>query len=218
MTPTELLPTRSPAAPLDLKVVGSGHHQVELTWSPSPGANYYSLWRTTLYENGIGGTYPIGTILLEDAITATRFVDTSPTDGKLYSYQARAINAAGESDLSTAVTATPLPPPPAAAPGSLTGAWVKIRNADAITLKWSPVPGATGYVVYRSPRPDGQFRWPEDFVTTLVETTYTDKNSDKKDAKKADKPLVPGADYSYQVTAVNVAGVSPSATVHVEAK
>jgi hypothetical protein len=46
-----------------------------------------------------------------------------------------------------------------------------------------------------------------------VETTYTDKGSTEKDAAK--KGLDDGTDYSYQVTAVNAAGVSPASTVRV---
>ncbi len=217
VTPSEKLPTVAPAAPSALEVASSGHHKVALRWTASPGVAYYSVYRTTLYENGVGGTYPLRTILLDDAVTAASYSDTSPTDGRIYNYHVEATSAAGTSGRSAAVTAVPLPSPPSSAPESLKSGWIKTRQGDAITLKWSSVPGATGYVIYRSARPDGQFHWPEDFVTTLVETTYTDKNEDKKNAKKTDKPLIPGVDYYYQVTAVNSGGISPGATVHVAA-
>ncbi len=129
-----------------------------------------------------------------------------------------ALNAAGTSGPSTAVKATPLPAPPASAVDALAGKWVDTRQGPAITLNWSPVPGAVGYVIYRSTQAGDNFRWPEDFVTTIVETTYTDKNSDKKDAKPAEKALKPSNDYYYRVTAVNAGGISPSAAVHVPAK
>ena len=52
-------------------------------------------------------------------------------------------------------------------------------------------------------------------MTTLVETRYTDQNAPKRGTQKEDDHLKPGSDYYYQITAVNAAGVSPSASVHV---
>ena len=94
----------------------------------------------------------------------------------------------------------------------------KNRQGDDITLTWSPVPGATGYVLYRSTNPDGPFRWPEDFTTTVSSATYTDQNDDKKPSRDLTKILDPAKDYYYRITAVNAGGISPSATVHVKAK
>ena len=56
------------------------------------------------------------------------------------------------------------------------------------------------------------------FVTTVVPTTYTDQNNDKNGAYITDKTLVPARDYYYRVTAVNVGGISPSATTHLKAR
>ena len=119
------------------------------------------------------------------------FVDRTPTDGKIYSYHVVATNAAGSSGPSAAVKAVPLPAPPATAPESPSGAWIKNRQGHGITLKWSPVPGATGYVLYRSTNPDGPFRWPEDFTTTVSSATYTDQNDDKKPPKDPDEDSGP---------------------------
>ena len=82
------------------------------------------------------------------------------------------------------------------------------------------VPGArgNGYVLYRSTNPDGPFRWPEDFTTTVPTATYTDQNDDKKPPKDSAKILDPGKGYYYRITAVNAGGISPSATVHVKPK
>ena len=204
--PTATAPASAPGTPTGLKVASSGHHQVALNWNASPGANYYRIVRTTLHENGVGGFYPLRSIVLNDAVAGTGFVDNTPTDGTRYSYSVEAANAAGLSGPSAAVMAVPLPPPPGSAPQSLTGTWTKSRQGPGITLAWSPVPGAVGYTIYRSTRPDGQFRWPEDFVTTLVETTYTDRNNPKRANQKEDDHLKPGTDYYYQVTAVNAAG------------
>lgn len=218
VTPSAKLAANLPATPMGVKVASSGSRKVALGWTASPGADYYSVWRTTLYEDGVGGNYPLRTILLDDATTGTSYTDSTPTDGKIYSYHVEATNAAGTSAASAMVTAKPLPPPPAVAPQSFAGKWTDTRNGPVATLNWSPVPGATGYVIYRSTQPDGPFQWPNDFVTTVVSTTYTDKNDDKKGAKVTDKTLVPTKDYYYRVTAVNVGGISPSATTQLKAK
>jgi rhamnogalacturonan endolyase len=211
-------PAKAPNAPTNLKRVESGHHKVVLSWTPAPGADSYSVFRTTLYEDGVGSTYPLRTILLDDATTLSTFVDRTPTDGKIYSYHVVATNAAGGSGPSAPVKAVPLPAPPVTAPGSPSGVWVKTRQGHGITLRWLAVPGATGYVVYRSTTPDGPFRWPEDFTTTVSSATYTDQNDDKKPPKDRTKILDPAKDYYYQITAVNAGGSSPSIVVHVQSK
>ena len=83
-------------------------------------------------------------------------------------------------------------------------------------MNWSPVAGATGYVIYRSSDPVPAFTWPDHYLTALVEIKYVDKGITDKNA--ALKGLDPRKNYDYQVTAVNAAGVSPPATVHVPAK
>ncbi len=212
--PTTQLPAHAPAAPAELSIAHSGHHEVALTWKSAPGAHSYSVWRTTLHTDGVGGTYPLGTILLEEA-TAIKFTDHSPTDGRIYSYHIIAANAAGTGEASNTVTATPLPAAPASAPASFTGEWKKTRNGSAITLSWPAVPGATGYVIYRSAGANPTFQWPANFLTALVETTYTDQGNTDKGAKV--KGLNASTDYDYQVTAVNAGGISPSTTVNVPA-
>jgi fibronectin type 3 domain-containing protein len=150
-----------------------------------------------------------------DETTSTSFTDHSPTDGRIYAYHVTAANAAGTSEPSATATAVPLPAAPATAPASLTGNWKKTRNGDTITLSWAPVPGATGYVIYRSTGAAPTFQWPDNFLTALVETTYTDQGITDKGAKV--KGLNANQDYDYQVTAVNAAGVSAPVTVHVAA-
>jgi rhamnogalacturonan endolyase len=218
VTPAADRSAKAPHAPTELKVVESGHHRVALSWVPSVGADYYSVFRTTFYEDGVGGAYPLRTILLEDAITLSTFVDQTPTDGKIYSYHVVATNAAGDSPPSVAVKTIPLPAAPAMAPESPSGVWIKNRQGHGITLKWSAVPGATGYVIYRSTTPEGPFRWPEDFTTTVSSATYTDQNDEKKPTKDLTKILDPAKDYYYRITAVNAGGISPPVTVHMRAK
>ena len=215
VTPAGGLNANAPAVPKGLAVAESGHRHVNLTWEPSSGASYYTVWRTTLHTDGVGGTYDLRTILMDDAVLATHYTDNSPSDGQIYRYHVTATNATGTSGASASVTTVPLPPAPKSAPEGLAGTWKKVRNIDAITLTWSAVPGATSYVIYRSGAPGNEFKWPDNFLTALVETTYTDQGNAEKTAKV--KGLNGKAEYSYQVTGVNAGGVSPPSTVHIAA-
>jgi rhamnogalacturonan endolyase len=218
VTPAAALSTAAPAAPSDVKLVSSGHHSVVLSWSASAGANYYRVYRSTLHSNNVGSYYSLRTIMLNDHVPGTTFTDTALTDGKYYRYSVDAVSTAGSSGSSNSIDAHPLPPPPAAAPGSLAGTWTTGRQGSGVTLKWDPVPGATGYVIYRSDQGE-DFKWPDDFVTPLLETTWTDVNKGKKkNQAKGDDHMDPSKDYYYQVTAINAGGISPPAVVHVPAK
>jgi hypothetical protein len=183
---------------------------VSLTWKASAGANSYSVWRTTLYPNNVGGFDSLRTINLTDRTTSTSLTDSSPSNGRTYSYYVKATNAAGDSAPTAAVQAAPLPAPPASAPGDFTAKWTQSRQGPAVTLNWSPVPGAVGYVLYRSTT-QGEFKFPDDFVTTIEETTYSDANRPPRKGV-IDDHLKSGESYFYQVTAVNAAGISPPAT------
>lgn len=61
-----------------------------------------------------------------------------------------------------------------------------------------------------------QFKWPDNFVIPLLETTWTDNNKGKKNNERiADNHIDPKKDYYYQVTAINAGGISAPSTVHV---
>ena len=195
-TPSAGLPATPPAAPTGLAVSGVGHQSVTLGWNASAGANYYTVFRSTLFNNGGGTSNVLGTIVLANNVTATGYTDTSPTDGTIYSYSIAAANAAGTSPNSAAAVTVPLPAAPAAAPGSVTGTFYQATN---VFLSWSPVPGAVGYIIRRASSPSGPFT----FLMSVTETNY------------ADIGLNVAATYYYQVAAVNAAGVSANASVTV---
>ncbi len=192
-SPSAGLSTSAPAAPTGLVVTGVGHQSVTLAWNPSSGANFYSVWRSTLVNNGSGASNTLGTIILNNTNTGTSYTDTSPTDGSIYSYFVTATSAGGASGNSASIVAVPLPAPPASLPTSLTGSFVDTTN---ITLNWNAVPGAVGYVIYRATSSSGPFT----LLQSITETTYTDFG------------LNPATIYYYRVAAVNAAGVSANAT------
>jgi rhamnogalacturonan endolyase len=215
--PAATLAAGAPLAPAGPQVYSSGHHLVSLSWLASPGASFYRVWRSTLHGNGVGAYYPLRTIMLNDLVVGTSFTDATPTDGTRYRYYVQTASPGGLSGVSSPVDALPLPQAPAMAPGSLEGKWTKTRQGPGITLRWAPVPGATGYVIYRSN--DGKmFSWPDNYVTSVVETTWTDANKGKKTGRNEDHHIDVSKDCYYQVTAINAGGVSPSATAHVAAQ
>jgi rhamnogalacturonan endolyase len=194
-TPSGSLSTSPPAPPASLSIGNASHQSVTLNWGAAAGANFYSVYRSTLFNNGGGASNLLGTIVLANNLTSTTYTDVSPTDGSIYSYSVTATSAAGTSSNSASAVAVPLPTPPAAAPGSFGGLFV-VGN---IVLNWSPVPGAVGYIIQRATSAAGPFT----FVMSVTETNYTDTG------------LNPATTYYYQVRAMNAAGVSTNATATV---
>jgi rhamnogalacturonan endolyase len=195
-TPSSGISTSAPAAPTGLSVTSVGHQSVTLNWTASAGANYYSVFRSTLVNTGGGSSNLLGTIILNNTNTGTSYTDISPSDGSIYQYFVTAISAGGTSGNSASVVGVALPSPPAAAPASLTGSFVQTTN---VTLNWSAVSGAVGYAIYRATSASGPFT----YLQSVTETTYTDYG------------LNPATVYYYRVAAVNDAGISANATATV---
>jgi len=199
-TPDPSLATIAPAAPTGLSVTATGSlatpalGQVTLNWTASPGANFYSIQRSTVVANGGGSNVVLGTILLNNTNTTTSYVDATPTCGSMYLYAVSATSAGGTSPASTAVLTRPVPPPPAAPPGGLTASFVSTTN---VYLKWAPVTGAIGYLVQRSsPNTNTYF-----LLASVTETNYTDYG------------LSPTTTYYYKITPVNEGGTPTGAVV-----
>ena len=192
-TPSAGISSNAPTAPTGLAVSSVAHQSVTLNWSASSGANFYTIYRSTLENNGGGASNTLSTIPLNNNTTGTSYTDTSPTDGSIYSYFVTATSAGGTSGNSSSAVGIPLPAAPASAPGSLTGHFQQVTN---ITLSWSAVSGAVGYVIGRATVLSG----PYTFLQSITETTYKDVG------------LTPGT-YYYSVSAMNAAGISSAATV-----
>jgi rhamnogalacturonan endolyase len=196
VTPGGSFSASAPAAPIGLNVSSIGHQTVTVNWNASPGANFYTVYRSTLFNNGGGASNVLRTIVLANNVTGTSYTDTSPTDGGIYSYFVTATSAGGTSGNSTAVVGVVLPALPANAPGSLTGTFLQ---GTSIILNWSSVPGAVGYIIRRATNANG----PYIFLQSITETTCFDSG------------LNTNTTYYYQVAAVNAAGTSANASVSV---
>ncbi len=193
-TPSAGLAATAPAAPTGLAVTSTGHQSVTLSWNPSTDANFYTVYRSTLVNSGGGSSNTLSTIILNNTNTGTSYTDTSPTDGSIYTYFLTATSAGGTSGNSAPVVAVPLPPAPATAPGSLTASLAQMTN---VTLNWSGVSGAVGYVITRATSLAGSYT----LLASVTETTYQDVG------------VSSNATYYYHVEAMNAGGTSTNALV-----
>jgi rhamnogalacturonan endolyase len=201
VAPSSAGPTSPPAAPSGL-VATPGNGQVSLSWTAPAQANYYTVQRSVLYNNGgtiLSGsvtaaeTYNnLGTIALTNTTTGTTYTDFSPTNGSTYAYTVTAANASGTGGTSTAANAVPLAAAPTATP-----VLTVTPGTGQATLNWTPVPGAVGYVIEVATSPGG----PYTLIASVTELTYVDTG------------LTTGVTYYYTVQATNSGGSSATSAV-----
>ena len=127
-----------PGKPAGVTVSG-GDTQATVSWTAVTGATSYNIY----YGTSAGVTTATGTKV---ANAANPQVVSSLTNGTPYYFVVTAVNAGGESAVSSEKTATPAAAPQA--PGSPTGRVVTSTVAGQITVAWNQVAGATSYNVY----------------------------------------------------------------------
>ena len=91
-----------PATPASEELHANSDSSITMSWTPSPGATSYRVYRST--TSGAEGNTPIATT------TATSYTDRNLSSTPIYFYQVSAVNAAGES-ARTAEDASKTPPP-----------------------------------------------------------------------------------------------------------
>lgn len=94
----QIVPGAVPPAPTAVTAT-AGNAQVAVTWSAAAGATGYNVKRSTTN----GGPYSN----VASNVSATSFTNTGLTNGTPYYYVVTAVNASGESPVSTQVSATP---------------------------------------------------------------------------------------------------------------
>jgi chitin-binding protein len=94
----QVTPGNVPPAPTGL-AAAAGNAQVALTWAATSGATGYNVKRSTTN----GGPYSN----VATNVSGTSFTNTGLTNGTTYYYVVTAVNASGESPLSTQVSGTP---------------------------------------------------------------------------------------------------------------
>jgi fibronectin type 3 domain-containing protein len=169
-----------PGAPVGL-LATAGDGEVALSWTAVSGATSY-----TVYWNTTGGVSTSDAYL--DAGSAIVISHTGLTNDTRYYYRVSASNDAGESTLSSEVSAYPsaVPMPPDE-PQNLRA----FPGDGVVTLVWDDVGGADSYTVYWST--DGYVSFDSENVSVLSNTyTFTG--------------LASGTTYSYGVSATNTNG------------
>ncbi len=172
-----------PPAPTGLTAT-AGNAQVSLAWSAASGAASYDVLRST---TGSAGSYS----QIASGIASTSYTDTAVSNGTQYCYEVEATNSAGTSAPSSPACATPQAP---TAPNPPTNLTAKSNRSGKINLSWtqSTSSSITRNKVYRATGTGGTYS----LLATLSATT-----------SYADSSTVKGANYCYEVTAVNSGGL-----------
>lgn len=182
----------APAKPSGI-VVSGGDGQVTVSWGAVTGATSYNIY----YGTAAGVTTGAG---IKVANVTTPQIVTGLTNGTPYFFVVTAVNAGGESGVSSEKNATPAAAPQP--PGSPTGRTVTSTVAGQATVSWSAVTGATSYNVYylqASSQPTNAAV----LATAPVNSATASLNL---------TGLTSGATYYVLVTAVNAAGESGTQT------
>jgi hypothetical protein len=122
-----------PSTPTGLTATAVSTSQINLAWNSASGATGYKV-----YQDGICGT------LLQSLGNVLNFSDSGLAAGSSHSYSLKATNSSGDSNCSTAASATTfanLPPTP-------TGLTATPVSTSQINLAWNISSGATSYKVY----------------------------------------------------------------------
>lgn len=164
-----------------------GNSQVALAWSAVTGATSYKVYRGTAT-----GTETV----LVSGITSTGYSDTGVINGTTYFYRVSALNAGGESPLSSEVSATPFLSVPPPVPSGL----ALVGGNSQVSLSWTASTGATSYNVYRATSSGGE---------TLLSSSNTNSF--------VDNAVTNGNTYYYQVSAVGPGGESAKSSESVMA-
>ena len=172
-----LTPLGTPSEPRTLSAV-AGDGYVSLQWQIPLNNGGSTITNYRIYRNGA---------LLSQIGTNTTYTDYNVINGVTYIYQISALNVAGEGPKSSSVSATPKKPyVQPSEPLNLTGT----PDNRRIVLRWQPPASdggspITNYRIYRN----------ASLLTEIgTNTTFDDYNVEN------------GISYSYQVSAVNLAG------------
>jgi fibronectin type 3 domain-containing protein len=179
-----------PAIPKGAMAKSDVIREIPLSWiaNPGPEVKGYRIYRSPSKD---GHYRLIGKV---DGRDTTSFVDSRGLRDKTeYHYRITAINVAGvESDPTTPLSATtrgiPLPPEGLKAKGGM---------LKSISIEWTPPPDpeVRGYVIYRSPSPEGPF-------AEIQKIKGAEKNS-FLDARSLKKKLADGTLHYYKMRSYN---------------
>jgi S-formylglutathione hydrolase FrmB len=177
-----------PSAPTNVQASdGTYMDKVEVTWTASPGATSYTVYRgtyfITFFASRLGST------------SETFYHDVTATPSKTYYYWVKASNAYGTSSFSASDTGfrSEGSPPPEEIPLPPTNVQASDGTyMDKVEVTWAASPGATSYTIYRATQ-----RWgTKTALGTISDTTYDDTTA------------LAGRIYYYYIKATNAYGTS----------
>ena len=167
-----------PPTPISVSAMGVSMSAIAVSW-----VKIIEIEHHTISYRIFKSASETGAFALVGTVTGNTYYDTGLVPGSIFYYKISAINDLGESGQSAAMLAT------TAVPGKIA---VKCTLATRIIVTWTPVIGATSYMVYRDTIDTGAFLFSEAVTTdTLV-----------------DSGLAAGTRYYYKITAKNNAGES----------
>jgi len=194
--PVVLEDTSPPLVPMGLTAVDQSTG-VQLVWnlSPEEDVQAYHLYRSDSLEGEFEriNRRPI-------PFDQPQFTDTKMLRGKAWFYKVSAVDAAGnESPPCGAVTIIPNDSVPPEAVSGLQGEVVPEERA--VQLRWKPSPEADlkGYFVYRVHADQNMLRITPKPLEPSKSPVFSDRSSHKDG-------LLPGAEYRYLVSAVDLSG------------
>ena len=173
-----------PAPPTNL-AAEAGDTEVRLSWTAASGATAYAI-----YAGADSGDLA----LVRDDLSATNFAMTGLSNGTRYYFQVAAVHPTGTSARTATVSATPAAAsvPLPAAPTGLAA----FAGDGQVELRWNPVSGATGYVIYAGNAGTS----PSQVASGVTATAYTVTS------------LTNGQPYTFQVAALNAGGPGPASS------
>jgi fibronectin type 3 domain-containing protein len=145
----------TPGGPTGLtaSAAAGGVAPVTLSWTATPGALIYRVFKSTVSGAEGNPAYAAG-------LTTPGYTDTGVVAGSTYYYKVTAVSAGGAGPFSNEASVTLAP----AAPATLTGT-ATTGGINPVTLNWAASAGATGYQVFRGTIQIG---------TTAAAITYSD--------------------------------------------
>lgn len=183
----EIIPISAPSGVALHNLTFTPNPSVSLKWDGAEGAESYNIYRMTEGENNA--------IKVGSAATPN-FTDITAELGYTYQYTITQVNAdqvesAKSSPVSVTITDTSVSAP--AVPSELA---LKSASENAVSFKWKSAEHALKYYIYKANSPEGPF--------TRIGTTENAEFTDQS---------VSAAHAYYQVTAVNLGGLSEASEV-----
>jgi titin len=192
---SQILPvTTLLVAPTGLAATALSTSQIELSWPSEAGAYGYTLQQETIPTTGsptwsnVAGAGSLSS-------STNVFVVGNLTTNTSYSFRLEASNVSGVSQPSTTATTKTLTVAPTltSAPAAISG------SATSNTITWSPVTGATSYVLQHST---------DDATWTQIDNPSGTLSQGQTVFTYSDASLTPDTEYFYRIAAVNSGGNS----------